>query len=75
MISTGPEPPPPSSARRMQMPARQRNQENSEEAAMRVLAEEINDLSLRRQEQERDSGVMDTTPPGEGRVERYLNAT
>jgi hypothetical protein len=56
------------------MPHWQRNQENSEEAAMSTLEEDARNMYVRqaREVEESDRGVMDNTPPKQTRLDRYL---
>jgi hypothetical protein len=57
------------------VPRWQQDQENSEEAAMSVLQEDMRSMYLRQEferETEDDRGVMDNTPPKESRIGRYL---
>lgn len=56
--------------------ARQRNQENSEEANMsqfRDDVERLRDRERAQQDSSNDSGVLDDTPPRALGVERHLN--
>lgn len=56
--------------------ARQRNQENSEEANMRLFESDVATLrereNSRSQEQDTAGGILDDTPPRTLDVERYL---
>jgi hypothetical protein len=56
--------------------ARQRNQENSEEATMSVFRADVAALRVHeandREEASHHSGVMDDTPPHSRTVDRYL---
>jgi hypothetical protein len=63
----GSAPPPP-----RQLPQWQRNQENSEEAAMSVLQNEMEHVRLGEEDRERDDEVMNNTPPHESIMERFL---
>lgn len=56
--------------------SRQRNQENSEDAAMSVFQADVMAIRLRETEQQSniyDNGVLDDTPPRAYRIERYLS--
>jgi hypothetical protein len=55
-----------------QLPQWQRNQENSEEAAMSVLQNEMELVRIGEENRERDGEVMNNTPPHESIMERYL---
>jgi hypothetical protein len=55
-----------------QLPQWQRNQENSEEAAMSVLQNEMAFVHVGDESEEGDAEVMNNTPPHESILERYL---
>ena len=58
------------------VPTRQRNQENSEEAAMSVLQEEVSRTRITDENQaQSQNGVLDDTPPREGRFDHFLRRT
>jgi hypothetical protein len=58
---------------RRPIPHWQRNQENSEEAAMSGLQYEMRNMRVRSENDPEDrDGVMDDTPPRDSRVDRYL---
>jgi hypothetical protein len=54
------------------LPHWQRNQENSEEAAMSVLQSQVERIHLNEEGRERDGEVMNNTPPHESIIERFL---
>jgi hypothetical protein len=57
------------------VPRWQRDQENSEEAAMSVLQADMRSMYLLHElerDAEHDRGIMDNTPPKETRMDRYL---
>jgi len=59
-------------ARSRSAPRWQHDQENSEEAAMSGLQNEMRNMTVQEQEFEYVRGVMDNTPPRESRLERYM---
>lgn len=67
-----PTPPPAIGHGRPQLPRWQRNQENSEEAAMSALQGEMERVRLSEQGREMEGEVMNNTPPHESLMERYL---
>jgi hypothetical protein len=56
------------------VPRWQRDQENSEEAAMSSMQEDVRSMYVHQEREavENDCGVMDNTPPKETRLDRYL---
>ncbi|QDS67758.1 hypothetical protein FKW77_006274 [Venturia effusa] len=67
-----PTPPPAIGHGRPQLPRWQRNQENSEEAAMSALQGEMERVRIGDQRRDMDGEVMNNTPPHESLMERYL---
>lgn len=67
-----PTPPPAIGHGRPQLSHRQRNQENSEEAAMSVLQADMERVRLNQESREMEGEVMNNTPPNESFVDRWV---
>ncbi|TLD24437.1 hypothetical protein E2P81_ATG11773 [Venturia nashicola] len=67
-----PTPPPAIGHGRPQISRQQRNQENSEEAAMSALQGEMERVRINEQSREMEGEVMNNTPPNDFMVERYM---
>lgn len=76
MLRSGPAPrptPPPAVGHgRPKLPRWQHDQENSEEAAMSALQGEMERVRLGEQNQEMEEEVMNSTPPNESALDRFL---